>query len=105
ARVLTMNREIASEMMVRKVRRLLRSALLITNRQSFIAGSLPSRSGPGQNALVQVHDPVRALRGVRVVGHHDDRLLEVRVQLTEQVEDLLRGLRVEVSGRLGGDPP
>src|SRR5919198_110407 len=35
-----------------------------------------------------------------VVGHHDDRLLEFLVQPPEQIEDLLSGLRIQLSGRL-----
>ena len=41
--------------------------------------------------------------GARVVGHHDDRLLEGAVELAQQRQDLDRALRVEIAGRLVGD--
>ena len=39
-------------------------------------------------ALVEVEHPAGALGGQGVVGDHDDRLLELAVELLEQVEDL-----------------
>ena len=44
-----------------------------------------------------------ALGGVRVVRHHDDRLLELLVQPLQQRQHLARRLRVEVAGRLVGE--
>ena len=44
-----------------------------------------------------------ALGGQRVVGDHDDRLLEFAVELFEQLEDLAAGGAVEIAGRLVGD--
>ena len=41
-------------------------------------------------ALVEVQRPARPAGGQRVVGDHDDRLLELPVELLEEVEDLAR---------------
>src|SRR5437867_889605 len=57
----------------------------------------------GQHALVEVDDPLGALGGVRIVGHHDDGLLELPVEPVEQLEDLLGRLAVEVAGGLVGE--
>ena len=46
---------------------------------------------------------VRALGGGRVVGHHHDRLAELRVQLLEQGEDVVGARAIEVARRLVGD--
>src|SRR5512146_1048394 len=43
----------------------------------------------GEHALVEMHHAVRLLGGVRVVGDHDDGLLELGVEPLEQLEDLL----------------
>ena len=43
------------------------------------------------------------LRRLRIVRDHDDRLLELAVEPLQQIERLLRVLRVEVTGRLVGD--
>jgi hypothetical protein len=56
-----------------------------------------------EHALVQADDVVDVALGARVVGHHDDGLLEDAVQLAEQRQDLDGALRVEVAGRLVGD--
>src|SRR6266566_2945439 len=55
-----------------------------------------------QLALVEVPHQVRPLRGVRVVRHHQDRLLELPIQTLEQRQDLLRRLAVQVARRLVG---
>src|SRR5206468_10658749 len=53
-----------------------------------------------QVTLLEVQHRRRALRGVRVVRHDDDRLAEFTVQTSQQGEDLLRGLGVELAGGL-----
>ena len=45
----------------------------------------------------------RALGRVRIVRHHDDRLLEFLVQPLQQRQHLGRRFRVEVAGRLVGE--
>ena len=56
-----------------------------------------------QLALVEVQDPAGALGGQGVVGDHDDRLVELAVELLEQLEDLAGAGAVEVAGGLVGD--
>ena len=52
------------------------------------------------DALVEVQRALGALRGVRIVRHHDDRLAVLAVERLQQVEDLVAGLAIEVAGRL-----
>src|SRR5262252_4278092 len=80
------NSAITTLSMVRIVRRLLRNRLTRTRENRFM--SSPRRS-VGQHALVEVQHPVGALGGVRIVGHHDDGLLELAVESLEQLQDLL----------------
>src|SRR2546427_2707012 len=47
-----------------------------------------------------MQDLPRLLGRVRVVRHHDDRLVEFVVQALQQPQDLLGGLLVELSRRL-----
>ena len=56
-----------------------------------------------ERALLEMQQVRGALGGVRVVRHHDDRLLELLVQPLQQREDFRRRLRIEVAGRLVGD--
>ena len=42
-------------------------------------------------------------RGLRVVGDHDHRLVELVDRLAQQAEHLLGGVRVQVAGRLVGE--
>src|SRR6185503_2899766 len=56
-----------------------------------------------EHALLEMNEPVRLLRGLRIVRHHDDRLAQVVVQPLEQPEDLLGGRAVEIAGGLVGD--
>src|SRR6266446_223658 len=45
----------------------------------------------------------RALGGVRIVGHHDDRLLEFLIEPLQQGQHFAGGLRVQIAGRLVGE--
>src|SRR5258708_364882 len=42
-------------------------------------------------------------RGARIVSDHDDCLVELFVEPLDQIEDLFRGLRIKITGRLVGD--
>ena len=71
-----------------------------------VGGDVP----PASVALVVDHeavadpdDPAGVGGDRRVVGHQDDRQAVLGVELLEEAEDLLAGLRVEVAGRLVGD--
>src|SRR5205807_7756235 len=52
-----------------------------------------------QHALLEMQDLPRLLGRVRVVCHHDDRLVEFVVQALQQPQDFLGGLLVELSRR------
>ena len=73
----------------------------------FIRSSACSARG----RLAVVHDPpvgehqqaVGERGGVRVVGDHHDRLVEVVDGVAQQFEHVVGGLRVEVAGRLVGE--
>src|SRR4030095_3892924 len=77
---------------VRMVRRLLRPRLTSTSESRFMTRSSrrsQHRIGAGlrvEHALLEVQAAARALRGVRVVGDHYDRLLELPVEPLEQGE-------------------
>src|SRR5712691_3692938 len=72
------------------------------------ADLLNSRRSPGLRGcrlaedlpVLNLEDPMGDVGHAGVVRHDDDRLLELLVEATEQVEDLLPGLRVEFAGRL-----
>src|SRR3954466_10186761 len=53
--------------------------------------------------VAQDHDPVRDRRGGRVGRHHHHRLAVVVHRVAKEAEYLVRGLRVEVPGRLVGE--
>ena len=55
-----------------------------------------------EEALIELVDDGGDLGGLRVVGDHDDRLAEVPIQAAEDRQDVLRGLGIEISGRLIG---
>ena len=55
-----------------------------------------------EHALVEVQHAVAIRRSARVVRHHDDRLAEVRIEETQQVQDFLRRLRIQITRRLIG---
>src|SRR3989449_1207910 len=95
--------------MVRKARLFLRKTFFQMKRKYFIrlpplarAFHRRRRLLDRQDALVEVQHPMRARRGARIVGHHDDRLVVLGVQPVQEVEDLPRAFRVQVSGRLVG---
>src|SRR5262245_2596767 len=94
------NSATATLAMVRNVRSLFRNRLTITSLN--MRASRGSRS-VGQDALVEVVPALRALGGVRIVGHHHDGLLELPVQPVDEREHLFRGLAVEVTRRLVGE--
>ena len=80
---------------VSAVRRLLRRALFRIRRQELHAATNVPFS--------RCSTAARALGGVRIVRHHDDRLLELGVQPLQQSQDLLARLGVEIAGRLVGE--
>src|SRR5262245_43637167 len=84
---------------VRIVRSLLRPRLTSTSLNRLIAPPSSAR----QHALVEVELAARAFGRLRIVGHHDDGLLELAIQAVEQGQDLLARLAVEVPGRLVGE--
>src|SRR5213076_3032422 len=57
------------------------------------------RSPRQQHALFQMPRNVRVRGGVRVVGHHHNRLTEVLVQAFENLQNLSSRVAVEVAGR------
>src|SRR5512143_26522 len=104
---------------VRAERVFLRRRFLKTNGKNFMGSRASGRGGRDrrchadglsalgvdvflEHALVEMDETMRAGRGLGVVGHHDDRLLELRVEALHEDEDLLAALRVEVAGRLVG---
>jgi Mg2+-importing ATPase len=68
---------------------------------------VPARSpvrGVGEDLAAAQPDTARHPAGhVVVVGHHDDRYAAARVEVHQQVDDLLSSRRVEVAGRLVGE--
>src|SRR5262252_10931541 len=82
--------------MVRMVRRLLRPRLIRISLKTLMAGS----SLCLQQAFFQLELPLGVLRGVWIVGHHHNGLLELTVESFQKIQDLLGGLAIEVSGRL-----
>ena len=57
--------------------------------------------GPDE-AVADMHDPLRPHRDVALVGDHDHRRAGI-VQAPEQLEDIVAGLGVEVSRGLVGE--
>src|SRR4029077_3374768 len=49
------------------------------------------------------HNAIRVRRGERIVGHHDDRLPQLRDGVPEKVEEIGARTRVEVARRLVGE--
>src|SRR5262245_53235256 len=119
---------IATLITVSSVRRLLRLALFNMRPRNFTSTSYPTRlrslapnelrrgrpalyTDPLPNRLLslyerpffEVQDAFGALRGVRIVRHHHNRLLVLVVQPLQQREYFARRLRVEVAGRLVGE--
>src|SRR5262245_61133060 len=80
--------------MVRMVRRLLRPRLIRISLKTLMAGS----SSCLQQAFFQMELPLGALRGVRIVRHHHDGLLELAIEPFHQAQNLLGGLAIEVAG-------
>jgi hypothetical protein len=58
---------------------------------------------PHHRPVGQEDDPVRVGGAARVVGHHHDRLPELADRLPQEVQDVGRGVRVEVAGGLVGE--
>jgi hypothetical protein len=58
---------------------------------------------PHHRPVGQEDDPVRVGGAARVVGHHHDRLAELADRLPQEVQDVGRGVRVEVAGGLVGE--
>src|SRR5258708_16703120 len=97
------NTAIATLITVSSVRRLLRFALLRTRPMNFIDALLPDLLRLDEGAFFEVQDARGALRRVRVVRDHHDRLLVFPVEPLQQCEHFARGLRVEVAGGLIGE--
>ena len=55
------------------------------------------------HALLEMPLDVCAVRRAWIVGHHDDRLAEIDVERLDQVENLFRASRIQISRRLIGD--
>jgi hypothetical protein len=51
-------------------------------------------------AIRQEHDTVRVRGGEWIVGHHDDRLPELRNRVAEEVQQIGARARIQVAGRL-----
>src|SRR6266481_490290 len=51
-----------------------------------------------KHALFEVDHAARLVGGLRVVRHHEDRLVELAVQAVEQAEDFLSRRAVEIAG-------
>src|SRR6185436_6059829 len=83
--------------MVRNVR------ILFRNRFTNTSLNMCASASVRQDTLVEVVLARGPLRGVRVVGHHDDGLLELSVGPVEEVEHFLGGLAVEITGGLVGE--
>src|SRR4030095_12164671 len=96
------NATIATTMptMVRIVRSLCRNALRKTsetmNTVSFEARSVD------QPAFLEMDEPRGTARGLGIVRHHDDGLAELTIEPFEQIENLLRGVAIEIAGGLVG---
>ena len=88
---------------VRMVRVRLRNRLAMT-KPLWVMAVRPAACPQGrlleQLALLQVQRAAGELRGLRVVGDHDDGLAVLAVEHLQQPEDLVRGLAVEVAGGL-----
>src|SRR5437773_6225191 len=78
---------IATLITVSTVRRLLRRAPLKIRPRNFI-GALSHLRLLDQRALLEVQNPRGTLGGVRIVRHHDDRLLEFRIEPLNQRQHL-----------------
>ena len=77
------------------VRTFRRSRLRQTSGQELHAAASVT-STPFSRCSVRL----RARRGVRIVGDHDDRLAVLAVERLQQVEDLVARLAIEIAGRL-----
>src|SRR6185503_17460210 len=83
---------------VERVRIQFRRRCFRTKGKNFMASSVPL-----QHALLEVVLDVRAGGRARVVGHHDDRLLELAVERLHEGQDVLGALGVEVARGLVRD--
>src|SRR5581483_1406735 len=92
------------ESRVRIVRSFFRFRLLQMRWKNFMgaappAGRLFHRFGT-ELAFVEINRARSPGRGVRIVRDHDDGLALLAVECLEQVEDLVAGFAVEITGRL-----
>src|SRR5687768_13523069 len=82
-----------------RIVRLVRSLLRPKFRYAIVASCI-SRLSQVERTLVQAMHGLGALGGGRIVRHHDDGLVELGVQLLEQVQDVVRAVTIEITGRL-----
>src|SRR5215469_2983605 len=89
---------------VRIVRVRLRNRLAMTKPLLVMASPRDDRSGGlrllEQLALLEVQRAAGELRGLGIMGDHDDGLAVLAVEHLQESEDLVRGLAIEVPGRL-----
>src|SRR5215469_8481616 len=89
---------------VRIVRVRLRNRLATTKPALVMASPRDDRSGGlrllEQLPLLQVQRAACELRGLRIVRDHDDGLAVLAVEHLQESQDLIRGLAIEVPGRL-----
>src|SRR5437899_3216213 len=115
ARMPKRNSATANDPAVSAVRVFFRNRLLTTRCRYFIGAlragfgaslrAAPSprparRHGFDEHALLQMEDRARALRGERVVGHHQRGLSVIAHEAVEEIQDLVGALAVEVAVRL-----
>src|SRR5207248_612212 len=93
-----------TDRMVRIVRVFLRNRLAMTNPVLVmtvplaIARGAPSGGGLlEQLPLFQMQYASGKLRGLRIVGHHDDRLAVLAIQHLQQTENLISRLAIEIA--------
>ena len=75
---------------VSEVRSLWRKAFLTISLRRYIV----------QDTFIEVPDGMSLFSCPGIVGHHDDSLMRMSIELIHQAQDLLRGYPVKVSGRL-----
>src|ERR1700722_9123027 len=90
---------------VNMVRVFLRQSVAQMSGKYFIAAPRPSNQGSGfqQSPLVHVQLPAGELGRFRVMGDHDDALAMVAIQHLQQMQHIIGGFSVEISGGFVAD--